>query len=172
MPKKLPLSRNDRVSKKGTHVAAQQWSRKAFMTRLGSLATAAVGLSIVLTPRRVLAVASGASSLTKVTTLQKLKVGVNGPLTFQVNAPAPNTNEIFLVRGAKGGVTALEATCRHMGCPVAWVGKDNRFECPCHGSEYAISGKVVHGPATKNLYQHKVALRAGQVWVYSTRLTP
>jgi Rieske Fe-S protein len=152
-------------------MATKRWTRKAFMAQLGSLATAAVGLSIVMTPRRVLAVASGAGSLTKVTTLQKLKVGVNGPFTFQVSAPAPNTNEIFLVRSAKGSVTALEATCRHMGCPVAWTAKDDRFECPCHGSEYAISGKVVHGPATKNLYQHNVALRAGQVWVFSTRLT-
>jgi Rieske Fe-S protein len=133
------------------------------------MATAAVGLSIVMTPRRAFAIVSGSSSLAKVTSLQKLKVGVNGPFTFSVNAPQPNTDSIYLIRSAKGTVTALEATCRHRGCPVLWVAKDTRFECPCHGSEYAITGKVVEGPATRNLYSHQAVVRAGQVWVYSSR---
>ncbi len=144
-------------------------SRGAFMRTVGTVASAAVGLSIAMTPRRAFALVSGAGSLAKVTSLQKLKVGVNGPFTFSVSASQPNTNSIFLIKSAKGTVTALEATCRHRGCPVAWVAKDKLFECPCHGSEYASSGKVVQGPAMSNLYSHQVVVRAGQVWVMSNR---
>jgi Rieske Fe-S protein len=146
-----------------------QVTRGKFVRSLGAMATAVVGLSIAMTPKRAFALVTKASSLAKVTSLQNLIVGVNGPFTFAVYAPPPNTDSVFLVRSAKGTVTALEATCRHRGCPVAWRAKDNRFECPCHGSEYAISGKVVEGPATRNLYSHQVVVRAGQVWVYSSR---
>ncbi len=144
-------------------------TRGTFMRTWGAVASAAVALSIATTPRRVFALASGSGSLAKVTSLQKLKVGVNGPFTFTVAGPQPNTNAIFLVRSAKGTVTALEATCRHLGCPVAWKATDNRFECPCHGSEYSNTGKVVAGPAMRNLYNHQVAIRGGQVWVFSSR---
>ena len=146
-------------------------TRGAFVRTLGSVAGAAVGLTVIMTPRRAFAIVSGAGSLAKVTSLNKLKIGVNGPFTFGVNGTLPNSNSIFLVRSAKGAVTALEATCRHRGCPVAWVSKDNLFECPCHGSEYAMSGKVVQGPAQQNLYNHQAVVRAGQVWVLSTRST-
>ena len=77
----------------------------------------------------------------------------------------------FFVVRERDHIYAVSARCAHLGCTVNWFGDQRIFKCPCHGSEYAISGKVVHGPATKNLYQHKVVVRAGQVWVYSTRLT-
>jgi Rieske Fe-S protein len=149
-----------------------QVTRGAFIRLMGAASTTLVGLSIAASPRHALALVSGASILRKVTTLKKLKVGVNGPFTFNVTTSDPlNTNQIFLVRSAKGTVTALEATCRHMGCAVNWVAADKLFECPCHGSEYASSGKVVQGPATQNLFVHKVVIKAGQVWVMTGRAT-
>jgi Rieske Fe-S protein len=139
---------------------------------MGAAGTALVGLSIAATPRHLVAIVSGKAVLKKVTPLKKLKVGVNGPFAFTVDTTdSLNTNQIFLVRDAKGKVVALEATCRHMGCQINWVGADKKFECPCHGSQYAMSGKVVQGPAQHNLYQHKVVVKAGQVWVMTTRST-
>ena len=29
----------------------------------------------------------------------------------------------------------------------AWVQAENKFKCPCHGSQYNAEGKVVRGPA-------------------------
>jgi Rieske Fe-S protein len=142
------------------------------MRLLGTAGTALVGFSIAANPQHALALMGGVSTLQKVTTLKKLKVGVNGPFNLNVATSDPlNTNQIFLVRSAKGGVTALEATCRHQGCAINWVAADKLFECPCHGSEYASSGKVVQGPATQNLYVHKVVIKAGQVWVMTGRAT-
>ena len=33
------------------------------------------------------------------------------------------------------------------GCVVPWSETDNKFKCPCHGSQYNFQGKVVRGPA-------------------------
>jgi Rieske Fe-S protein len=143
------------------------------MRLLGAAGSALVGLSIAATPRHLAAIATRKSVLHKVTSLKSLKTGVNGPFNFAVAAPSslPNTNQIFLVRGAKNKVIALEATCRHMGCAINWVGGDKRFECPCHGSQYSMTGMVVQGPAQHNLYTHTVVVKAGQVWVMTTRAT-
>ncbi|GAC1428464.1 MAG: hypothetical protein NVSMB65_01720 [Chloroflexota bacterium] len=147
-----------------------QVTRGRLLRILGTAGSALVGLSIAATPRRVVALATRRGMLRKVTTVRKLSLGVNGPFPFTVDTTAAlNTNQIFLVKAASGKVTALEATCRHKGCAVGWQAGGHKFHCPCHGSEYAISGAVTHGPAQANLFQHAVTVKAGQVWVMTTR---
>lgn len=46
---------------------------------------------------------------------------------------------------------ALNAVCTHLGCVVPWNGSENKFICPCHGSQYDTTGKVVRGPAPLSL---------------------
>jgi Rieske Fe-S protein len=41
--------------------------------------------------------------------------------------------------------------CTHLGCHVLFNHTDKVYDCPCHGSQYDIDGKVIHGPAVKNL---------------------
>jgi cytochrome b6-f complex iron-sulfur subunit len=41
----------------------------------------------------------------------------------------------------------LNAVCTHLGCVVPWSAANNKFICPCHGSQYAPNGSVVRGPA-------------------------
>merc|ERR1712084_73576 len=31
----------------------------------------------------------------------------------------------------------LNAVCTHLGCVVPWSAANNKFMCPCHGSQYA-----------------------------------
>jgi cytochrome b6-f complex iron-sulfur subunit len=45
----------------------------------------------------------------------------------------------------------LNAVCTHLGCVVPWNGTENKFKCPCHGSQYNFQGKVVRGPAPLSL---------------------
>ena len=66
-----------------------------------------------------------------------------------------------LVQGLRGDATylivtddksdleyyALNAVCTHLGCVVPWNKAENKFKCPCHGSQYAPTGAVVRGPA-------------------------
>jgi cytochrome b6-f complex iron-sulfur subunit len=69
-----------------------------------------------------------------------------------------------LVQGLKGDPTYLSvkedlsiasfginAVCTHLGCVVPWNQAENKFMCPCHGSQYNPEGKVVRGPAPLSL---------------------
>jgi Rieske Fe-S protein len=51
-----------------------------------------------------------------------------------------------------GGVLrALAITCPHLGCSYAFDTGLGHFLCPCHGSQFTLDGKVLHGPATSPL---------------------
>lgn len=41
----------------------------------------------------------------------------------------------------------LNAVCTHLGCVVPWNNAENKFMCPCHGSQYNAEGKKIRGPA-------------------------
>ena len=41
----------------------------------------------------------------------------------------------------------INAVCTHLGCVVPWNAAENKFICPCHGSQYNNQGRVVRGPA-------------------------
>jgi Rieske Fe-S protein len=56
----------------------------------------------------------------------------------------------FLTRD-QGTLRAFAITCPHLGCSYAFDDGKRHFVCPCHGSEFALDGKVLHGPATSPL---------------------
>jgi len=49
------------------------------------------------------------------------------------------------------GDYGINAVCTHLGCVVPWNAAENKFKCPCHGSQYDNTGKVVRGPAPLSL---------------------
>lgn len=51
---------------------------------------------------------------------------------------------------------ALSRRCTHLGCTINYREKDGLLECPCHQSRYSTEGKVLHGPAEKDLARYKV----------------
>lgn len=46
---------------------------------------------------------------------------------------------------------AIVSICTHLGCVVPFNVAENKFMCPCHGSQYNFQGKVVRGPAPLSL---------------------
>ena len=52
------------------------------------------------------------------------------------------------------GFKALSLTCTHLGCTLEE--EDNKFSCPCHGSQFDENGNVLHGPAIRKLVNLKV----------------
>ncbi|MGB5592744.1 MAG: cytochrome b6-f complex iron-sulfur subunit [Crocosphaera sp.] len=75
-----------------------------------------------------------------------------------------NVGDRVLAQGLKGDPTYLvvegdntiadygiNAVCTHLGCVVPWNASEDKFICPCHGSQYNAQGKVVRGPAPLSL---------------------
>ena len=66
--------------------------------------------------------------------------------------------KFYLARLADGGFLALSRTCTHLGCTVPWVAKENKFICPCHSSEFDITGEVISPPAPRALDVYQVVI--------------
>jgi cytochrome b6-f complex iron-sulfur subunit len=56
------------------------------------------------------------------------------------------------------GIKAVSAICTHLGCILEK--SIDGFECPCHGSCYNIDGKVLSGPAPRDLSWYSVSVDA------------
>ncbi|KAJ1700752.1 hypothetical protein LUZ63_000531 [Rhynchospora breviuscula] len=92
----------------------------------------------------------------------KDKIGNDVILTDWLKTHGPNDRT--LVQGLRGDPTYLvveadkqlatygiNAVCTHLGCVVPWNSSENKFICPCHGSQYNNQGRVVRGPAPLSL---------------------
>jgi|GEM_PF-1071862 len=73
---------------------------------------------------------------------------------------------VYVRQRAPGVIECFDFHCAHLQCPVQWVGPPtNRFECPCHGSQYNINGQHVAGPAPRGLYPHQWKVKGGHVYI-------
>jgi glycine/D-amino acid oxidase-like deaminating enzyme/Rieske Fe-S protein len=63
-------------------------------------------------------------------------------------------------RDEAGALHACSAVCTHMGCLVGWNETDQTWDCPCHGSRFALDGGVIHGPAVKPLAPVEIGAEA------------
>ena len=60
--------------------------------------------------------------------------------------------DIDRVKNGHENWLVVVGTCTHLGCvPLSNQGDYGGWLCPCHGSQYDISGRVRKGPAPKNL---------------------
>ena len=69
----------------------------------------------------------------------------------------------ILVVNHEGPLSALSAICTHMGCTVNYNAESGRIHCPCHGSEFALDGSNVKGPAKRPLKHYAVTSENGQI---------
>lgn len=62
-----------------------------------------------------------------------------------------------LVRMAEdGSLIAVDPTCTHAGCLVDWDNEDQTLICPCHGSKFTQTGKLIEGLASFDLTKYQV----------------
>lgn len=72
---------------------------------------------------------------------------------------------VWLVRKAGGEVLAYSSHCPHLGCGYRWIPAQQRFECPCHASIFDINGKVLAGPAPRELDTLETRVENGRLFV-------
>ncbi|HEX6267350.1 MAG TPA: FAD-dependent oxidoreductase [Burkholderiales bacterium] len=60
-------------------------------------------------------------------------------------------HKIAVYRDAQGALHEYSAACPHLGCVVHWNGSESTWDCPCHGSRFDCYGKVINGPANRDL---------------------
>jgi Rieske Fe-S protein len=87
---------------------------------------------------------------------------VGGILALEGN-PVDATG-LFVYRQTETTVLAFSRKCTHLGCTV------NAFQqgvasCPCHGSQYDLSGTPVKGPAAKQLHQYSASLKGTMITI-------
>jgi Rieske Fe-S protein len=59
--------------------------------------------------------------------------------------------KVAAFRDEGGKVHAVSAVCTHLGCDVSWNNAERSWDCACHGSRFDHEGRVIHGPAVRDL---------------------
>jgi glycine/D-amino acid oxidase-like deaminating enzyme/nitrite reductase/ring-hydroxylating ferredoxin subunit len=84
---------------------------------------------------------------------------VSGAAKLHADTLPPGEGSIFDTDEGKAGVYkdeggrlhVLSPYCTHMGCQLSWNSAERSWDCGCHGSRFDIHGKVLQGPAVKDL---------------------
>ena len=80
-----------------------------------------------------------------------------GPTSAKVSfSKRPQESEVIFQEGVylvglEGGPSAFAARCPHLGCKLDYRSGAEQFRCPCHGSEFALNGKWLKGPAKRDM---------------------
>ncbi len=54
-------------------------------------------------------------------------------------------------KSIKNLITPTAKRCPHMGCALKWNSAEHSWDCPCHGSRFDDTGKVLDNPANGDL---------------------
>ena len=147
------------------HGAVLRWRRRSILRAgfLGTLVLAATEITALVAPfirvNRILGLGNPVAVGTKTEVLEIFSATNDRPILFREGR--------FFLLHAPGGIIAAYRKCTHLGCAVPWNDAEDRFHCPCHGSEYdKRTAVVLRTPAPKPLQLFHIAPNAkGQLVV-------
>ena len=58
-----------------------------------------------------------------------------------------NGRKLGAYRDMDGHVFLVSIKCPHLGCQLEWNPEEKSWDCPCHGSRYDYTGKLISNPA-------------------------
>jgi cytochrome b6-f complex iron-sulfur subunit len=132
------------------HETVARWRRRAIL-RFGFLA--AVGLAVTelttlvapfIRVNRIEGLGAPVAVGTRRQVLELFAATNDRPILFREGR--------FFLLHAPGGIIAAYRKCTHLGCAVPWSDAEDRFHCPCHGSEYdKRTAVVLKNPAPRPL---------------------
>ena len=92
-------------------------------------------------------------------------------LKFDINNLHEGVNEFpeesVIIIKSKLNFKILDATCTHLGCKVKYLPEKKIFQCPCHKSIFSLTGKVLKGPAKKNLKKLKFKIKKNKLEIFA-----
>jgi menaquinol-cytochrome c reductase iron-sulfur subunit len=96
------------------------------------------------------------TSWAKVAELNSLPIDKPVKLTFASQTEIAFIREkmlrtIWAIKHSTLEISVFSSICPHLGCQYNWNLQTSHFECPCHGSVFALDGKVLGGPAPRPL---------------------
>jgi len=126
-------------------------SRRALLQGLGLAALAACGNQTE---------PSGAAAACGTNLCLDLTDPANKDLTTAGGALVVDSGSdtIMVVRVSDTQVVAVSAICTHSGCENLYTASAMRFDCPCHGSQFSLTGSVLRGPARQPLRAYTATL--------------
>jgi len=84
-------------------------------------------------------------------TLQHLRISASEKSEFPFNKNKEiNFLGNYILINKNNKPLVFSSHCTHLGCKIDKLDGEH-LVCPCHGSEYDLNGKVIKGPAYKNL---------------------
>jgi Rieske Fe-S protein len=109
---------------------------------------------------------TGPSNISQLPTVNGTAIGSTVQVQIDSSSPLAAVGGAALVRSSSGYVlvartgdqafTALTSICTHQTCTIdGWDGSG--YVCPCHGSRFTTSGRVVNGPAPAPLRSFNTA---------------
>jgi cytochrome b6-f complex iron-sulfur subunit len=130
------------------------YSRRGFLRSVVSF-TGLVGLAVILSSIKLPVASQSQSSSTTVVggptgaiaRVSSMTVGT--PVYFEYPAGYPN----MLMLASDGTLSAVSLLCTHVCCECEYVPSQSVLACPCHGSVFDTTGKVLQGPALEDLPQ-------------------
>ncbi len=69
----------------------------------------------------------------------------------------------WIVKKSEREIIAFAPGCTHLGCAFRYEADKKNFLCPCHVSEFSLDGKVLSGPAPRDLDRYEVKVDNGRV---------
>jgi menaquinol-cytochrome c reductase iron-sulfur subunit len=157
--------------------------RRGFLKRITGWLGAALGAVVAVPGLGFLAAPLGretvrggkgplrVAKLAELTAGKPLRCDVRGELIDAWSrVPDVKLGSCWLVKSeAGGGLRAFSTVCPHLGCGVDWNEEQRRFVCPCHDSFFSLEGKVITGPAPRDLDELEVLSDAAEVKVVYRR---
>lgn len=136
--------------------AVSRWRRRTLLRFgfLGALGLAATETLAVVGPfirvNRILGLGAPVAVGTRAQVLERFGATNDRPILFREGR--------FFLLHAPGGIIAAYRKCTHLGCAVPWNDTEDRFQCPCHGSEYdKRTAVVLKNPAPRPLQLFHIA---------------
>lgn len=109
--------------------------------------------------------------------LTRLSAGAPEEVVFRRNRVdgwkvSSEKTSAWIIKKSDTEVVAFAPNCTHLGCAFRWEQRTKTFLCPCHTSNFDLSGKVLDGPAPRPLDRYLVKIEGTKVMLGSIQPSP